>query len=204
MKGDSLSDQQRRDFPKFPGRWWLLARYFFQESAVTSPQDVRVHNSRAAWRSEMKIERKIQRKPDWASFQRVLEFERGADVCSCGASFLQLFPDWEREVGRSAQRAEVSAVVWLLRGGWWIHRNVAEGETDFLPTGAQQNRVGGPGAIPEPLPSWLRRLRFRVVSSCCRDHSARLHNSPNGSPAPTEALKSLLSRGVYQPAVCGT
>lgn len=109
-------------------------------------------------------------------------------------------------VGRRRARGAESfrcCVVGLLRGGWRIHRNVAEGETDFLPTGAQQNRVGGPGAIPEPLPGRLRRLRFRVVSSRCRNPPARLHNSPNGSPAPTEALKSRLSAGVQQSAEFG-
>lgn len=70
---------------------------------------------------------------------------------------------------RRGDRAEVSAGLFCRCGAAGeIRRNVAERETHFLPTGAQQNRVGGPGALPQLISRRLRCLRIRMVSSCCR------------------------------------
>ncbi|KAK7877951.1 hypothetical protein WMY93_031379, partial [Mugilogobius chulae] len=38
----------------------------------------------------------------------------------------------------------------------------AAGETRVSPTGAEQDRVGGPAALPEPVPGGLGRVRIRV------------------------------------------
>lgn len=53
-------------------------------------------------------------------------------------------------------------------------------QTGLLPAGAEQDGVGGSGAVPEPDAGGLRSLRLGVVSACarvcvCARGGARLH-----------------------------
>lgn len=92
-------------------------------------------------------------------------------------------------------------LVLSLRGEW-IRKNVAEGETHFLPTGAQQNHVGGPWAVPELISRRLRCLRIRMVSSCCRALSrAPLHNGQTGFHHPQRPVRVTSPRACL--SICG-
>lgn len=52
----------------------------------------------------------------------------------------------------------------VLARGLQLCRNVAERKTHVLPSGSEQDRLGGSGALSEPLSSRLRRIRICVVN----------------------------------------
>lgn len=63
------------------------------------------------------------------------------------------------ELGGPTSEQKVKSVV-----GCWFCRNVAERETQVLPTGRQQDDMGSPGEVSEPVPGRLRRIRIREVN----------------------------------------
>lgn len=75
-------------------------------------------------------------------------------------------------------------------------KNVAERETHFLSTGAQQNHMGGPRTLPEPVSRRLRCLRICMVCGFLQGIYVEHCTTTERVLLPTEACRSCQKTGL--------
>lgn len=75
-------------------------------------------------------------------------------------------------------------------------KNVAERETHFLSTGAQQNHMGGPRTLPEPVSRRLRCLRICMVCGFLQGIYVEHCKTTERVLLPTEACRSCQKTGL--------
>lgn len=120
---------------------------------------------RATWRSKTTctqqtviLQYSARRRKNLATSEHT-NFSDGRQIFNSAPIFLT----WAKLGWGSRDPPQWAQKVQSVVGGRFC-RNVAERETRVLSTGGQQGDMGSPGAVPEPVPGGLRRLRIRVVT----------------------------------------